>query len=392
MAFRHGSAARRQPTPTCDAVMFGHGPARRGPEPLARSLELQGGGARIVSVEKDPSLKPGTLLGGVYRILGRRGTGGMGEVYVASHVRWSGLFAVKVLNPRLQEDPIALARFAQEAEMLALVQHSNVVRLIEYRSFGSQPPFLAMEYLEGSDLAQHLANHGPMAPRRVAVLVAQIAAALEVAHTRRIVHADIKPGNVFLLAGARHASKVLDFGVAHFFGQRPSLVTPAYMAPEQAVGDGEAIDSRTDQFALAALSYVLLTGEDPFPGDRTADVLECILHGRPLATAGRMAWPAEEVEAVLDRALSRRPADRFRTVSEFATQLERAAIAADRPMERLSCAKAERGVSGSARKWKSRTLQRADGRSADGNIVAAARLGCQTTVPARRSRARHLAG
>ncbi len=343
-----------------------------------------------MSGEEHQGLRPGTLLGGAYRILGKRGMGGMGEVYLASHVRWSGRFAVKVLSPRLEEDPVALARFAHEAEMLALVQHANVVRLVEFQSSGSRPPLLAMEYLDGNDLAQHIADCGPMSPRRVVVLVEQIAAALEVAHARRIVHADIKPGNVFLLAGAGNAAKVLDFGVAHFFGQGSSLATPAYMAPEQAAGQVEAVDSRADQFALAALSYVLLTGEDPFPGDRTVDVLDGILHGCPPALAGRTGWATEEVQGVLDRALSKRPVDRFRSVSDFATELSRAAFQSAHALLQQRVARQRWVRVSDARNRTPGNLQRAHRRALDGTIVAAGRLGCQTTVLARRPRVRSL--
>jgi serine/threonine protein kinase len=340
-----------------------------------------------VGAEKSWTVRRGTLVGGAYRIVEKRAAGGMGEVYRASHVRWPGWFAIKVLSRRRQRDTLALARFGQEAEMLASVQHANVVRLIEFDTTRPEAAYLAMEYLEGVDLAQHIAEHGPATPRRAAVLVTQIAAALEAAHVRRIVHADIKPGNVMLMNGPGDNAKVLDFGVAHFVGQPPSLGTPAYMAPEQAEGRAEAIDSRADQFALAALSYVLLTGEDPFPGDQTQEVLARIVHERPLVLAGLVPWPAREVDAVLARAFSRRPADRYCRVSEFAAEFARAmAIVGEEPGQRIGT-RLDRGAQRPLLSAQiSRTLLREQRGARDSDLVAAARLGCRSARVARTRR------
>jgi eukaryotic-like serine/threonine-protein kinase len=341
------------------------------------------GGSLAVPADESDSLDRGTLLGGSYRVLGKRAAGGMGEIYLASHTRWRGRFAVKVLPSRLREDPKALARFGEEAKMLGLVQHANVVRLLDFDTRGAQGPFLAMEYVEGMDLAHHISERGLVSPQRAGQIVEQIAAALEAAHARRIVHGDIKPGNVMLTDGPEPAVKVVDFGVAHPFGHLPSLGTPAYMAPEQAQGRAEDIDSRADQFALAALSYELLSGDDPFPGDSTLEVLAKLLHGRPKALARRVSWSAEAAESVLERALSKRPAERYASVSEFAAELGRALVVA---RERSTSMRVSRldGIPPPfpTRRELARTLPDLESRR-DYDLVTAARRGHQTTVPVR---------
>jgi serine/threonine protein kinase len=258
--------------------------------------------------------------------------------------------------------------------------------LIEFDTSGSEMPFLVMEYVEGQDLAQHIVDHGPASPHRAATLVRQIAAALETVHARRIVHADVKPGNVMLLDGPHDTAKLLDFGVAHFSGRPPlsdslapttpvrMLGTPAYMSPEQAQGRAADVDGRADQFALAALSYVLLTGEDPFSGDTTLDVLTQIVSEPAIPLAGLVSWRAEEVDAVLERALSKRPSDRYGTVSEFAAAFARATtFAAEKPnLARL--VGSNTGAPGAIPRLRnSRMCTRKHPGSLDSNVVTAAR-------------------
>jgi eukaryotic-like serine/threonine-protein kinase len=347
----------------------------------------------IMACEQPQDLARGSVLAGRYRILERRASGGMGQVYVASHVRSPGRFALKVLGPELREEPAAVAWFAQEAEMLALAQHPNVVILIEFEANDAGGPFLAMEYLEGQDLAEHIRERGPLPLPRVAVMVAQIAAALEAAHARGIVHADVKPSNVMLVDDHDDLVKLVDFGIARPFGQTRSREassagttmrmpgTPAYMAPEQAQGLDEQVDSRSDQFSLAALSQVLLTGEDPFPGGHTVEVLERIVHAQPTALVGRVRWPAHDVAPVLERALSKWAADRYPTVAEFAAEFARAAaMTVERWGRRMSSAAACALVEGAG---PSRAGIRQDPAPQDQHLVATARIGWQTTVRAR---------
>jgi serine/threonine protein kinase len=205
--------ATREPPPCCPEELPGLDFAARSVGLRERGVDgtVLGGsgaeGALAVPADESDSLERGTLVGGSYRILGKRAAGGMGEIYLASHTRCPGRFAVKVLPSRLREDARALVRFGEEAKLLGLIQHANVVRLLDFDTRGAHGPFLAMEYVEGLDLAHHIAERGLFSPQRAGQMVAQIAAALEAAHARRIVHGDIKPGNVMLTDGRSRSSR-----------------------------------------------------------------------------------------------------------------------------------------------------------------------------------------
>jgi serine/threonine protein kinase len=293
----------------------------------------------------ETTLKPGTVLRGTYLVEERLAKGGMGEIYRASHLRLPGKFAVKVLSARLLSDPDAVARFCREAAIVSTIRHPNVVQVFDFDLTPEGIPFLVMECVEGRDLARHILEDGPMPPSRVAHIVHQIAAALEAAHARGVVHRDLKPANVMLLEGEGLVDfvKVLDFGVSKVCGADPAasgqwrmLGTPSYMAPEQAEGRSEAIDGRADQFALAVLAYVLLTGTDPFPGNTTGEVLIRIMHHDPEGLAGRVPWPSGDIEAVLRRALAKQPELRYERVLEFAAALTGAVAMLDETQRRTA--------------------------------------------------------
>jgi eukaryotic-like serine/threonine-protein kinase len=293
----------------------------------------------------DTTLKPGTVLRGTYLVEERLAKGGMGEIYRASHQRLPGKFAVKVLSARLLSDPDAVARFCREAAIVSTIRHPNVVQVFDFDLTPEGVPFLVMECVEGRDLARHILEDGPMPPARVAHIVQQIAAALEAAHARGVVHRDLKPANVMLLEGEGLVDfvKVLDFGVSKVCGADPAasgqwrmLGTPSYMAPEQAEGRSEAIDGRADQFALAVLAYVLLTGTDPFPGNTTGEVLIRIMHHDPERLEGRVPWPSAEIEAVLRKALAKQQELRYERVLDFAAALTAAVARMDERQRRAA--------------------------------------------------------
>jgi serine/threonine protein kinase len=292
-----------------------------------------------------PGLRVGSVLQGTYEIVGLAGRGGMGEVYEARHLRIPGRFAVKVLHQQEHPDPEALARFRREAEITSSLRHPNIVQVLDFNQLPSGAPYLVMEFLDGVDLGQKLHARGranPMPPFEVIRLVGQMASALAAAHAIGVVHRDLKPQNVFVVPMAgqtREFVKILDFGISTVKGTVASgdgsqataeagiVGTPQYMSPEQVTGSAGDLDGKTDQFALAAIAYEMLTGRPVFAGEDVPGVLFNILHSEPEPLPGAVRTIlGDSGEAVLRRALSKRREDRYDDVLEFANALQETAL------------------------------------------------------------------
>ncbi len=212
----------------------------------------------------------------------RRGTGGMGSVYRARDRVTGQTVAVKLLKEERLADR---ARFEHEAQLLADLAHDAIVRYVAHGR-AREGYYLAMEWLDGEDLAERL-DRAPLAPADAVAMLARIAEALGVAHARGIVHRDVKPSNIFLPGGDPARAKLLDFGVARsMVGGRPdtqtgtALGTPGYMAPEQARGERD-LDARVDVFALGAVLFRCLAGTPPFDAANTIAVLTKVLFDEP---------------------------------------------------------------------------------------------------------------
>jgi serine/threonine-protein kinase len=277
-------------------------------------------------------LSIGIVLQGTYRIVRPLAEGGCGEIYLAAHTRLPGRFAVKLLHRSLVRDSDAFSRFQQEAEITSSLRHPHIVQVFDFNVTDSGVPYLVMELLEGKLLAQRIAA-GPLDPIAAVDIIDQIASALNVAHSRGIVHRDLKPENVMLLAdaGVPDFVKVLDFGISQA-SWRPRLTegervagTPQFMSPEQACGLREQIDHRSDQFSLAAIAYVLLTGHEPFTGDNPIAVLYEVVHHDPPPPSQIIPALGSEIDAVVMRGLAKESADRYPNVLAFASAL-RAAV------------------------------------------------------------------
>jgi serine/threonine protein kinase len=282
----------------------------------------------------------GAVLSGTYRIERRIGRGGMGDVYLASHARLPGRFAVKVLLDDLAGNQEAFARFCREAEIMSQLRHPNIVQIFDFDTAPDGRPFFVMEYLEGRDLETRLAGGVPLPLPMVVRIVGAIGSALGAAHSHGVVHRDLKPANVFLATvdgQTDEVVKVLDFGIskvrsaARLSGTKDLLGTPPYMAPEQARGLHDSVDGRTDQFALGAIAYRMLTGRDPFEGDNPASLLYQVVHEAPppLSSLAPADWDPAPLQAVLDRALAKQPEDRWGGMMEFARAFE---VAAERTL------------------------------------------------------------
>jgi Tol biopolymer transport system component len=262
-----------------------------------------------------------------YAVLRELGRGGMGAVYEAFHSALGRRVAVKLLHPEFLRHPAAVARFRREVRAAGRLVHPNLVTAFDAGQAGDRH-FLAMELVEGENLADLLGRRGPLPVAEACALVRQAALGLEHAHRGGLVHRDVKPHN--LMRAADGTVKVLDFGLAALASDRPAdggstgpnavLGTPDYMAPEQAE-DARAADARADVYSLGCTLFHLLTGRAPFAG-RTV-LLKLLAHRgdeRPSACALRPEVPAA-LDAVLRRALARRPGERFGAAAELAEAL-----------------------------------------------------------------------
>src|ERR1022692_450132 len=260
----------------------------------------------------------GTTLRGTYRLVRPLAEGGCGDVWVAAHTRLGSEVAVKILHASLANGADALELFRQEADIMSALRHPHVVQILDFNVTENGVPFLVMELLEGRSLSQGMVPGQPFDPITAVHIVDQIAQALEAAHARGIVHLDLKPDNVILVAidGRDDFVKVIDFGISRA-RWRAGVVddavvtgTPEFMAPEQARGEGEEIDYRADQFSLGAVAYTLLTGREPFKGPDLATLLHQVIYKTPEPPSELVPWLGPEVDAVIERAMSKQAADR----------------------------------------------------------------------------------
>lgn len=276
---------------------------------------------------------------GSYQLGELLGRGGMGEVYKASHRMLARPAAIKLIRPEMLggSDPAmaarAIARFRREAEAAAQLRSAHTVDLYDFGVTEDQTLYLVMEFLDGMDLESLVREHGPMPAPRVVHILRQVCDSLEEAHARGLVHRDIKPANIHLgRVGCREDFvKVLDFGLVKTAaaGATQSLATiegvvmgtPAYMAPELALGDD--VDARADLYALGCVAYYLLTGEQVFTGDTVLKVITQHLHAAPLPPSQRTELPIPTaVEHLVLKCLAKKPEDRPPNARQLAHSLD----------------------------------------------------------------------
>jgi serine/threonine-protein kinase len=264
-----------------------------------------------------------------YTVLGTLGTGGMGDVYLAEHPRLPRRDALKVLGTAVSHDDEYRQRFNQEAEMVATLQHPNIVTIYDRGDCDGQL-WIAMEYVEGTDAFRLLTETYPdgIPATEVARIVTGVADALDYAHARGLLHRDIKPANILLSRGEPERVLLADFGVARWVGQPSDLTgvdvtvgTVTYAAPEQL--KGEEIDGRADQYALAATAFHLLTGHAPFTNTNPAVVITQHLTAKP-PVIGEERPDLSALGPVFARALAKDPADRFDRCADFASAMRNA--------------------------------------------------------------------
>ena len=274
----------------------------------------------------------GQVLADRYHVVRKLGEGGMGQVYLAEHVKMGRKSAIKVMSPSMVHDPDAVARFNREAANASRISHPNVCAVYDFGETPEGVIYLAMEFIEGEPLTELLAREGELPVARAGAIFLQVADALQAAHDLGIVHRDLKPDNVMLSRGrdGMDIVKVVDFGIAKAVGGRDTqkvtktglvVGTPEFMSPEQLAGD--PVDGRSDLYALALVFFKMLTGELPFAGTTAQDTMVQRLTDEPATLAEvrpELRFPPG-LQATLDTALARNPADRYQSTTKFANDV-----------------------------------------------------------------------
>jgi eukaryotic-like serine/threonine-protein kinase len=264
-----------------------------------------------------------------YKVGERLGAGGMGEVYLAEDVRLGRPVALKFLPPALKADPDSRARLLNEARAASLLRSPNIAVTYDIGEHAGSD-FIVMEYVEGQLLSERVAK-GPLPVRDVIEVGLQVADALEEAHSRGIVHRDIKSAN--LIRTDRGLVKVLDFGLAKFqpTGRNDLVTQPevsiagivvgtiSYMAPEQALG--RPVDHRSDLFSLGVVLYELATARMPFAGASSTEIIDKILHEVPPPPSALNAEVPKALDAVIARALEKSPTFRYQSARDLEKDL-----------------------------------------------------------------------
>src|SRR5688500_1557045 len=286
-------------------------------------------GAALIQAQNSTDLV-GSIIADRYRVISKLGDGGMGQVFLAEHVRMKRRCAVKIMRPQLMSDPVAVVRFNREAENASQISHPNVCAVYDFGETPTGLIYLAMEFIDGEALSKILERETSLTPVRAADIISQTADALSAAHGLGILHRDLKPDNIMLAksrAGTDHV-KIVDFGIARVMSKESQQLTstgiavgtPEYMSPEQFAGD--TLDARTDIYSLALVGYHVLTGAHAFGSGTTTDHLLARLTQPPRRLSlikPDVEWP-NALQAVFDKALSPDPAQRYSDVLDFARE------------------------------------------------------------------------
>ncbi len=276
---------------------------------------------------------------GKYRVIGRLGAGGQAEVYRAVHPTLDKEFVIKLGRTAAAFGPEEVDHLVAEGKLLAELDHPNMARVVDL-DFHQGRPYLVMEYVRGRSLRDH-ARHQRYRPSQAAALVAQVADALAVAHAVGVVHLDVKPENILVDPAGR--PRLIDFGLARIrnawidAAEDPTAVsgTVQYMPPEQAQGRTDALDQRSDVFALGAVLYFLLAGRAPFAHGDLLVSLELARRCEFDRSALRRPGIPPRLASICLKAMSAEPADRYPTADALADQLRRF-VAAPRRVRRLA--------------------------------------------------------
>ncbi|MBW0103117.1 Stk1 family PASTA domain-containing Ser/Thr kinase [Pseudonocardia sp. KRD291] len=269
------------------------------------------------------------LLSERYELGGTLGYGGMAEVHHGLDTRLSRDVAVKVLRADLARDPQFQLRFRREAQNSASLNHPAIVAVYDTGEIASEfgpLPYIVMEYVDGQTLREIVKTSGPLSQQRVVEVMADVCAALDFSHRNGIIHRDVKPANIMISTAG--AVKVMDFGIARALGEGQNVTqtaavigTAQYLSPEQA--RGEAVDARSDVYAAGCVLFELLTGDPPFTGDTPVAVAYQHVREDPKAPSQLNPSIPPALDAIVLKALSKNPANRYQSSAEMRADLVR---------------------------------------------------------------------
>ena len=283
------------------------------------------------NLPEDPAV--GTLLGETYRLERKIGEGGMATVFEAAHTRIERRFAIKILKVNADEYPQLRLRFEREARIGSQLGHDHIVQVLDFNQTPRGQPYLVMDLLEGEDLGSVLKREPGVPMEWAASVIRQVGSALGAAHEHDVVHRDLKPENIFLCGEPKQRvmAKVLDFGISKILTSESAMTkdsavfgTPWYMAPEQALGLVKDMDQRTDIFAMGTILYYMLSTGLPFDGPNAPTVLYKIVHEQPAPLAARRPDLPEALVQVVERAMRKKPAERYQSMSEMVVDMDAA--------------------------------------------------------------------
>ncbi|MBK8312743.1 MAG: SUMF1/EgtB/PvdO family nonheme iron enzyme [Acidobacteria bacterium] len=281
-------------------------------------------------IELDPMI--GTVLDGRYRLESLIGEGGMGNVYRATHVHLDSEVAVKLLRPEFVADQTAIKRFRLEAKAAGRIHHPNAVKVTDFGVTNERVVYLTMELVRGQSLRSIIRKEGKLDYIRTVNIASQVCGAVEAAHRGGVIHRDLKPDNI-LIEGINNTErvKVLDFGIAklretktdNFLTQAGTIIgTPQYMSPEQC--QGKHLDPKSDIYSIGILIYEMLTGEVPFDGESTLQIVYNQLHVQPRPILELSPHVPVPIAEVIMRALEKEPERRQSSAIQLSAELRRA--------------------------------------------------------------------
>jgi serine/threonine protein kinase len=298
------------------------------------------------------------ILNGQFQILQKIGSGGMGAVYKALQSDMNRMVGVKILHPKLANRKDLVSRFRREARAMSQLTHPNTVKVFLYGELDDGSLYIIMEFLEGKNLNQTVRSEGPFPIERALPILMQACGALDEAHKAGIIHRDLKPENIFLVQSdaLRDYPKLLDFGLAKVGERqmRPGSImltqegmvfgTPEFMSPEQA--QGKPLTPASDVYSLAVILYEVLTGKLPFDAKSAMDFIQLHVVGKPIPLNQRVSGKTFPLllEQIMDRALGKRPEDRFSSAADLAVALHAVMQGAGRLPPQLATPVEEKGT------------------------------------------------